>query len=124
MNENEPPVRYRSHVKTSSPPQLREKSQNRSSALSYSQSPPKLKRWPHVSRTKPQYVTRDTSPLSPPSLEICPINVHSKQVEVEKRHNEFGFAVRGIRVYMKNSNKYQTEHLATVNIIIGIQYLI
>eukprot|EP00800_Vazella_pourtalesii_P016369 TRINITY_DN470_c1_g1_i1.p1 TRINITY_DN470_c1_g1~~TRINITY_DN470_c1_g1_i1.p1 ORF type:complete len:878 (-),score=233.29 TRINITY_DN470_c1_g1_i1:2977-5610(-) len=115
VTEHDPPVRYRSHAKTSSPPQPPEKLRNRSSDVSASKSPPKLKRRPHVSRTKPPVVTRDTSPISPPTpgLEICSINVHSKQIEVEKRQNEFGFAVRGIRVYMKNSNKYQTEHLAT-----------
>ena len=118
VEEMEPPTRYRSHAISSSPVQLRESSLCKPQISAKYNSPrsPKLRRRPHVNKTKPTNITRGTSPVSPNSTDRPPpsINIHAKQIEVEKYQNEFGFAVRGIRVYMKNSNNFQTDHLATV----------
>ncbi|KAI6656885.1 Microtubule-associated serine/threonine-protein kinase 3-like [Oopsacas minuta] len=111
VDEIEPPVRYRSHTKSTSSTQLEEMTLKPHPPVTFSSKSPRLKRRPRVSKSKPSNIPSPSSPHC--QRRRFSDDIHSKQIEVEKCQNEFGFAVRGIRVYMKNSNNFQTDHLAT-----------
>ena len=118
--EEVPPVRYRTHTKSSSPSRVSSNPQSKNQIVMKGSQvrSPRLKRQVPVNKSKPFYVgSRESNPISPQTPKIIsPNDPNSTEIEVEKCRNEFGFGVRGIRVYMKNSNNYQTDHLATVSL--------